>query len=461
MFSPGFGAFGVESTTFNTIIGGAVGGDGSNGDAANYAAAAATSAAQAASSATDAANSATDAADSAGAAAGSAAASAGAAAASAGAAAASAAAAFASSIAGTVTTATNAAASAGSSATNGLVSAGAAALSASAAGAAKEGAETARDEAVLARDEAVIARDEAVAAANSVVENSESTWYQSPDYQLDTHPDDFTILRWAHLQSDPVAVQMFVRVRDPAFGRVSYGERIYPYSNLRVQPRYVAMNDKAFDRYLRIYQEPRKPMFFKNVRVKVRRAQVADSFQLSLQDKLVQSSNIANIQNVIFASEDGIDMAVGTNDSLPKMMEFDLGENIRVETLIITSFQDNGQNNHGMNVKLLADTRPTIDLLIPATDPSVNFNHERFMDPADEERTRTFSSSNDIEVIFDNADMIKLMKVDRSDRNLLSDPNSARTLFLRAQFSAITPAVLGTVKQKTPSNENIVFDFVY
>jgi hypothetical protein len=453
MFSPGFGAFGVESTTFNTIIGGAVGGDGSNGDAANYAAAAATSAAQAASSATDAA-------DSAGAAAGSAALSAGAAAASAGAAAASAAAAFASSIAGTVTTATDAATDAGTSAFNGLVSAGAAALSASAAGAAKEGAEAARDEAVLARDEAVIARDEAVAAANSVVARSESTWYQSPDYQLDTHPDNFTILRWAHLQSDPVAVQMFVRVRDPAFGRVSYGEHIYPYSNLRVQPRYVEMNNKAFDRYLRIYQEPGKPMFLQNVRVRVRRAQVVDSFELSLQDKLVQSSNIANIQNVIFASEDGQDMAVGIDDSFPKMMEFDLGENIRVETLIIRSYQDNGQNNHGMTVQLLSDARPALPIL-PVADASVNFTHERFMDPADIERTRTFSSSNDIEVIFDNADMIKLMKVDRSDRDLLSDPNSARTLFLRAQFSAITPAVLGTVKQKTPSPENVVFDFVY
>jgi hypothetical protein len=106
---------------------------------------------------------------------------------------------------------------------------------------------------VTARDDAVTAANTAVDAANSIVANSESTWYQSPDYQLDTHPNNFTVMRWAHLQSDPIAVQMFIRVRDPAFGRVSYGEHIYPYSNFRVQPRFVAMNNRAFDRYLRIY----------------------------------------------------------------------------------------------------------------------------------------------------------------------------------------------------------------
>jgi hypothetical protein len=162
-------------------------------------------------------------------------------------------------------------------------------------------------------------------------------------------------------------------------------------------------------------------MFLKNVRVKVRRAQLAGAFYLSQQDKLVQSVNIANIQNVIFASENGIDMAVGINDSLPKMMEFDLGENIRVETLMMTNFIDNNQNNHGMNVKLLANTRPTINMLVPTTDASVNYNFENFMDASGIERERSFFSSNDIKVIFDNADMIKLMKVDRSDRNLLSE----------------------------------------
>jgi hypothetical protein len=175
-------------------------------------------------------------------------------------------------------------------------------------------------------------------------------------------------------------------------------------------------------------------MFLKSVRVKIRRAQQADAFYLSLQDKLVQSVNIANIQNVIFASEDGIDMAVGINDSLPKLMEFDLGENIRVETLILTSFADTGGNNDGINVKLLADTRSTINMLIPARDASVNYNFENFMDASCIERKRSFFASNDIEAIFDNADMIKLMKVDRSDRNLLSDPNSSRTLLFRAQF---------------------------
>jgi hypothetical protein len=198
------------------------------------------------------------------------------------------------------------------------------------------------------------------------------------------------------------------------------------------------------------------------VRVKVRRAQQADAFYLSLQDKLVQSSNIANIQNVIFASEDGIDMAVGINDSPPKMMEFDLGDNTRVETLIMTSLIDNGQNDHGINVKLLAETRPNSSLLVPATHSSVNYNFENFMDAYGIERKRSFLSSNDIEVILDNEDMIKIMKVDRSDVNSHSaDINSTRTLFFRAQFSAVTPTVIGTIDQRTSSEETAVLDFVY
>jgi hypothetical protein len=86
MFSPGFGAFGVESTTINTILGGVV--DSSHAEGANNAANAATSAAQAANSATAAATSVSNAAPSATAASGSAGVAAGSAGAAAGAAAA-------------------------------------------------------------------------------------------------------------------------------------------------------------------------------------------------------------------------------------------------------------------------------------------------------------------------------------------------------------------------------------
>jgi hypothetical protein len=140
----------------------------------------------------------------------------------------------------------------------------------------------------------------------------------------------------------------------------------------------------------------------------------------------------------MFASEDGNDIAVGIDNSLPKMMEFDLGENIHVETLIMTSFEDSGDKDRGINVKLLADTRPTINMLVPAADASVNYNFDNFMDAYGIERKRSFFSSNDIEVLFDNADMIKIMKVDRSDRNLLSDPNSSRTLFAGTVFCSFT-----------------------
>jgi hypothetical protein len=131
---------------------------------------------------------------------------------------------------------------------------------------AKDDAVIAKDDAVLAKDVAVLARDAAIAAASSI--DMLGSWYQSPDYELGTHPNDNTGMRWAHLQPDPIAIYMFVRVRDTS--NLQRGQHIYPYSDIRVQPRYSPVGGGLFTRYVRFVQPGGTSTAITLFRVKIR-----------------------------------------------------------------------------------------------------------------------------------------------------------------------------------------------
>jgi hypothetical protein len=63
-------------------------------------------------------------------------------------------------------------------------------------------------------------------------------WLTSPEYDLSTHPNSNLALRWEHGQSEPMAVQMFVRVLGAGLDAFA-DSSVYPYTNprARVQPR--------------------------------------------------------------------------------------------------------------------------------------------------------------------------------------------------------------------------------
>jgi hypothetical protein len=65
----------------------------------------------------------------------------------------------------------------------------------------------------------------------------------SPEYDLSSHPDNNTAVRWLHGQgSEPVSVQMFVRVFDVAINNILF---VYPYASERVQLRTPVINEAA------------------------------------------------------------------------------------------------------------------------------------------------------------------------------------------------------------------------
>jgi hypothetical protein len=157
----------------------------------------------------------------------------------------------------------------------------------------------------------------------------------------------------------------------------------------------------------------------------------------------------------------------------PKMIEFDLGEYVRVEHVRIYGDEAlaniAGNNvNMGMNVQLLTANRPMVvnlveNYYIPPNQPSVVWNSGfTFLDTIRDWRGKTFSSSNDIEFIFDNASMTKPMEVDRTDTNLLRPGDTTRFLFLRAQFTSDNILKSGALDQKTPDGwETFIYEFTY
>jgi hypothetical protein len=153
------------------------------------------------------------------------------------------------------------------------------------------------------------------------------------------------------------------------------------------------------------------------------------------------------------------------------MIEFDLGEYVRVEHVRIYGDEElaniDGNNvNLAMNVQLLTAGRPITENILDnyvflEGHPSIVWNSGfSYLDTVRDWRGKTFSSSNDIEVIFDNASMTKLMKVDRTDTNLLRPGDTTRFLFLRAQFTSDSIQKSGAIDQKTPAGwETFVYDF--
>jgi hypothetical protein len=129
--------------------------------------------------------------------------------------------------------------------------------------------------------------------------SSTTTWMQSPDYDLGSHPNDSTVVRWAHMQSDPIQVHMYVRVRDASENE--RGEHVYPYADIRVQPRYVATNDMPFVRYLKLnFRE--HPVAITFVHVKIRTFDPAspnpNPFWIDMTNRRVQYDNLMDLDKL-------------------------------------------------------------------------------------------------------------------------------------------------------------------
>jgi hypothetical protein len=303
--------------------------------------------------------------------------------------------------------------------------------------------------------------------------SSTTTWMQSPDYDLGSHPNDDTVVRWAHMQSDPIQVHMHVRVRDASENE--RGEHVYPYSDIRVQPRYVATNDMPLVRYLKLnFQE--HPVAITFVHVKIRTLNPAspnpNPFWINMDNRRVQHDNLMDLDNLTYPYyPDNVGQYTKEIGAGPKMIEFDLGQYVRVEHVRIYGDDElasiDGNNvNFGMNVQLLTADRPMTENVFDKYiffegHPSIAWNSGfSYLDNIRDWRGKTFSSSNDIEVIFDNASMTKLMKVDRTDTNLLRPGDTTRFFFLRAQFTSDSIRTSGANDQKTPDGwETFVFDF--
>jgi hypothetical protein len=303
--------------------------------------------------------------------------------------------------------------------------------------------------------------------------SSTTTWMQSPDYDLGSHPNDSTIVRWAHMQSDPIQVHMYVRVRDAS--EDERGEHVYPYADIRVQPRYVATNDMPFARYLRL-NFAEHPVAITFVHVKIRTFNPAspnpNAFWINMDNRRVQHDNLMDLDNLTYPYHpDNVGQYTKEIGGGPKMIEFDLGEYVRVEHVrfygdeALASIAGNNVNK-SMKVQLLAADRPITDNVFDnytflEGHPSIVWNSGMgWMDTIRNWRGKTFSSSNDIEVIFDNASMTKLMKVDRADTNLLRPGDTTRFLFIRAQFTSGNILKSGAIDQKLPSGwDTFVYDF--
>jgi hypothetical protein len=302
---------------------------------------------------------------------------------------------------------------------------------------------------------------EAAIASSSQGMGPSSTWLQSPDYQLVTHPDNSTAMCWAHLQPDPIAIHMFVRVRDTS--DLQRGEHIYPYSDIRVQPRYAPVGVGPFTRYVRFVQPGGTSTAVTFFHVEIRRFDPEATSTTPAYAPL-NATRVDNIQNVnALLTQDDTNENSGAFAShisfnLPREIEFDIGPFASVERVEV--YGSNAVANPNENVKIMLLTAEATDTDGISIPPSVHWESmSNFMDASNGLFGDKRFEHNDIEVIFDNASMTKLMKVDRTDSNLKQPGNTSRTLFFTALFPTSRILVTGAVTQKNPDAESVL-DFV-
>lgn len=265
-------------------------------------------------------------------------------------------------------------------------------------------------------------------------------WVRSPDYELGTHPNNNTAVRWTHLQpSEPLTVLMFVRVFDPD---IPQNQFVYRYTSNRVQPRFVPVDSSQFTRYVRFNTED-ADVGVRYIRITTQSGATTVELEATISD----SSGVVNAANVL---TDNALLCENNNDTSAQLrfIELDLQKPVIVQRIevfgrdpIEFDFNTIHFNEGGFITLLNEDRDVTLTSLSIMGSGSNRGTFGELILPV---------VGDDIEVAFDNGDVTRILNMNCDVRPLLNRAN--HRLFLRTLFDSTlaNEADVGSISTFTP-----------
>jgi hypothetical protein len=231
---------------------------------------------------------------------------------------------------------------------------------------------------------------------------------------------------------------------------------------------------------VRIEQQPNSSdLAITWVRVKIRQAGTGSAAAFFQNLVISHSENVRNPETTLTQSGIGNheydDPTSRMNLSTLSVIEYDIGPNARVEEVWIYGDSLIEGWNKEVRVQFLKEDRVySVGSLVAAQhvvyQSPYNFmeiNHDNTVTGSNWQNgnqvyKKFFVAGNDIEVTFDNRDVVKIMHVDRVDGNLLrDDDNLTRRFFMRAMFDSATQKEAATgLMTLYGVNRDLILDYI-